>query len=65
MLHHKKNFDTHKVLASTNISNCKGLSEAKGFITDGEEELFHAYNVENKTSKSHPLEVHPAFPKQL
>ena len=46
MLHHKKNFDTYKVLASTCVSNCKGLSEAKGFITDGEEELFRAWKTE-------------------
>ena len=46
MLHHKKNFDTYKVLASTCLSNCKRLSEAKGFITDGEEELFNAWKTE-------------------
>lgn len=46
MLHHNKNFDTYKVLASTCVSNCKGLSETKGFITDGEEELFRAWKTE-------------------
>lgn len=45
-LHHQKNFDTYKVMASTCISNCKGLNEAKGFLTDGEEELFHAWKTE-------------------
>ena len=46
MLHHKKNFHTYKVLASTCISNCGGLSEAKGFIRDGKEELFCAWKTE-------------------
>ena len=43
MLHHKKNFDTYKVLASTCVSSCKGLTAAKGFITDGEEEPFRGW----------------------
>lgn len=46
MLHHKKNFDTYKVLFSTTVGNCKGLSEAKGYITDGEEELDRAWKTE-------------------
>lgn len=46
MLHHKKNFDTYKLLASTCVSSGKGLTAAKGFITDGEEELFRAWKTE-------------------
>ena len=46
MLHHKKNFDTYKVLASTCVSSCKGLTAAKGFITDGEEEPFRGWKKE-------------------
>ena len=46
MIHHKKNFDTFKVLASTCVSNCKGLANAKGYITDGEEELVRAWKSE-------------------
>ena len=45
-LHHKKNFDTYKVLASTCVSSCKGLTAPKGFITDGEEKLFRAWKTE-------------------
>ena len=44
--HHKKNFDTYKVLVSTCVSSCKGLTAAKGFITDGEEELFRTWKTE-------------------
>lgn len=46
MLHHKKNFDTYKVLSSTTVGNCKGLSQAKGYITDGEEALDRASKSE-------------------
>ncbi|KAJ7354914.1 hypothetical protein OS493_029023 [Desmophyllum pertusum] len=42
----QKNFDTFKVLASTCVSNCKGLANAKGYITDGEEELVRAWKSE-------------------
>ena len=31
---------------STCVSSCKGLTAAKGFITDGEEELFCAWKTE-------------------
>lgn len=46
MIHHKKNFDTYKVLSSTCVSNCKGLSQAKGYMTDGEEALDRAWKTE-------------------
>ena len=46
MLHHKKNFDKYKVLASTCVSSCVGLTAAKGFITDGKEELSRAWKTE-------------------
>ena len=41
-----KNFDTYKVLSSTCMSNCKRLSEAKGYLTDREEELDCAWRTE-------------------
>lgn len=37
MIHHRKNFDTFNVLASTCVSNSKGLADTKGYITGGEE----------------------------
>ena len=46
MIHHKKNFHTFKILASTFVSNCKGLADAKGYITHGEEELVPAWKTE-------------------
>ena len=35
MIHYKKTYDAYRTLSAT--SKCKGLSKAKGFITDGEE----------------------------
>ena len=46
MIHHKKDVDTYKVPASTCVSNCKGLTNAKGFVTDGEEELVQTWKTE-------------------
>ena len=33
-------------MVSTCVSSCKGLTAAKGFITDGEEELFRTWKTE-------------------
>ena len=52
MIHHKKTYDAYSSLAGTLVSKCKGFSKAKGFITDGEEELQRAFqnNLENAQS---------------
>lgn len=52
MIHHKKTYDAYRSLAGTLVSKCKGFSKAKGFITDGEEELQRAFqnNLENAQS---------------
>lgn len=51
MIHHRKDFQTFKVLSSTCSTNCKGLEKAKGFITDGEEELVKAWKSEIPKAK--------------
>ena len=52
MIHHKKTYDAYKTLASTCAAKCKGLSKAKGFITDGEENLHRAFEDELTKAKS-------------
>ena len=42
------NYDSYRTLAATCASKCKGLSKAKGFITDGEENLQHVFEDELK-----------------
>lgn len=52
MIHHKKTYDTYRALAATCAGKCKGLSKAKGFITDGEETLSRAFEDELKNARS-------------
>lgn len=51
-IRHKKTYDAYKTLAATCAGKCKGLSEAKGFITDGEENLQRAFEDELTKAKS-------------
>ena len=46
MIHHKKDFQTYKVLASTCVMRSKGLDKCSGYITDGEEALDKAWKTE-------------------
>ena len=34
MIHHRKDFQTYKVLSSTCVAACKGLEKCRGYITD-------------------------------
>lgn len=52
MIHHKKTYDTYRALAATCAGKCKGLSKAKGFITDVEETLSRAFEDELKNARS-------------
>lgn len=46
MIHHRKDFQTYKELASTCVTKCKGLENCKGYITDGEDTLDKAWKTE-------------------
>ena len=46
MIHHRKDFQTYKVLASTCVTSCKGLDKCNGYITDGEQALDKAWKTE-------------------
>ena len=46
MVHHKKDYGTYKILSSTCVSKCRGLSKARGFVTDGEAALKRAFEDE-------------------
>lgn len=52
MIHHKKTYDAYITLAVTCASKYKGLSKAKGFITDREENLQRPFEDELKNAKS-------------
>ena len=52
MIHHKKTYDAYRTLARTCESKCKGLSKAKGFITDGKENLQRVFKDELKNARS-------------
>lgn len=39
MIHHRKDFQTYKVLSLTCVAACKGLEKCRGHITDGETAL--------------------------
>lgn len=52
MIHHKKTYDAYRTLAATCTAKCKGLSNAKGFITDGEVNLQKAFTDELKNATS-------------
>ena len=43
-------YDAYRTLAATCASKCKGLSKAKGFITDGEENLQRVFEDELKNT---------------
>lgn len=43
MIHHRKDFQTYKVLSSTCVAACKGLEKCRGYITDGETALEMAW----------------------
>ena len=46
MIHHRKDFETYKVLSSTCVASIKGLEKCKGYITDGEEALDRAWKTD-------------------
>jgi len=52
MIHHKKTYEAYRTLAATCAAKCKGLSKAKGFVTDGEEALSRAFEDELKNTRS-------------
>lgn len=52
MIHHKKTYDAYRTLSATCASKCKELSKAKGFITDGEENIQRAFKDELKNARS-------------
>lgn len=52
MIHHKKTYADYRTLAATCAAKCKGIKKAKGFITDGEENLYTAFEDELKNAKS-------------
>ena len=52
MIHHNKKCETYRTLAATCVSKCPGFVKAKGFITDGEEELQNAFKQELKSAKA-------------
>ena len=52
MIYHKKTYDAYRTLARTCESKCKGLSKAKGFITDGEENPQRVFKDELKNARS-------------
>ena len=52
MIHHKKTYEAYRTLAATCAAKCKGLSKAKGFVTDGEEALSRAFEDELKNIRS-------------
>ena len=51
MIHHKT-YEAYRTLAATCAAKCKGLSKAKGFVTDGEEALSRAFEDELKNTRS-------------
>ena len=60
MLHHKENFDT-KCEHPLALMTVRGYQRQKVYYRWRRRAVSC---LENRTSKSHPLEVHPAFPKQ-
>jgi len=52
MIHHKKTYAAYRTLASTCAAKCKEITKAKGFITDGEENLYKAFEDEMKNARS-------------
>lgn len=46
MIHHRKDFQTYKVLSSTCVASCRGLDKCRGYITDGEEALDMAWKTD-------------------
>ena len=52
MIHHKKTYAAYRTLASTCAAKCKEITKAKGFITDGEENLYKAFEDELKNARS-------------
>ena len=51
MIHHTKTYDIYRALAATCAGKCKGLSKAKGFITDDEETLARAFEDNLKNAR--------------
>lgn len=52
MIHHNKSSAAYQTMASTCVRKCNGLTDAKGFVTDGEEALQHAFEDQLKKSQS-------------
>ena len=52
MIHHKKTYAAYRTLASTCAAKCKKITKAKGFITNGEDNLYKAFKDEVKNVRS-------------
>ena len=52
MIHHSKSETTYQMLATTCVRKCSSLTNAKGFITDGETALQNAFQEQLKHSQS-------------
>ena len=52
MIHHKKTYGAYRSLAGTLALKCKGFTDVKGFVTDGEVELQRAFDGSLPTGQS-------------
>ena len=52
MIHHSKTAVSYQTMAATCLRKCSGLENAKGFVTDGEAALHHAFEEQLKNSQS-------------
>ena len=52
MIHHSKSEAAYQMLATTCVQKCSNLTDAKGFVTDGEAALQNAFQQQLKHSQS-------------
>ena len=51
MLHHRKTVENYRIHSSVCATNIKNLNQARGFMTDGEEALIHAWSADMPKAK--------------
>ena len=51
MLHHRKTVENYRIHLSVCATNIKNLNQARGFMTDGEEALIHAWSADMPKAK--------------